>query len=69
MLQSANVTRLSFVNTGAIPTTDNTNQPASLYPMSGPLPATGPQNGIDRGGNDLPNMPITLPEAGKQSGR
>ena len=54
VLEYANVTRSSFWASGAIPSSDNTMQPASLLPQGPPLPPTGPQTGVDRPGNDLP---------------
>lgn len=64
VLQYGNVTRSAFWASGAIPTADNTNQPATLLPLGPVQPATGPQNGIDRPGNDLPGSPFNLPSAG-----
>ena len=62
-LEYSNTTRALFASTGALPTSDNTNQPAPLLPSSGLLPPTGPQAGKDRGGNDMPGSPFTLASA------
>lgn len=63
VLEYGNTTRSAFWSTGAIPSSDNTQQPASLLPISGMTPATGPQKGIDRPGSDLPGSPFNLPSA------
>lgn len=63
VLEYSDVTRSSFTSSGSIPSNDNKNQPATLFPMGPPLPATGPQPGKDRGGMDMNGSPFTLAQA------
>jgi hypothetical protein len=63
VLEYSDVTRSSFATSGTIPSQDNKNQPATLFPMGPPLPATGPQPGKDRGGMDMNGSPFDLPSA------
>lgn len=62
-LEYSNTTRSMFFASGTIPSADNPNSPSPLVPAGPPLPATGPQVGIDRGGGDMPGSPFTLPSA------
>jgi hypothetical protein len=62
-LEYANTTRALFASTGALPASDNGGSPAPLFPQSGVVPATGPQPGVDRGGNDMSGSPFSLASA------
>jgi hypothetical protein len=64
VLQGADATRTAFLSTGAIPTADNTTQPAPLIPNYEPAPASGPQPGVDRPGLDLPGYPVSIASGG-----
>ena len=62
-LEYSNTTRALFASSGSLPAADNGGSPAPLFPTGGLQPATGPQKGIDRSGNDMPGSPFTLPSA------
>ena len=60
-LELSYTTRNAFAASGTLPSSDN---PTNPQPQSGSKgPATGPQPGIDRGGNDMPGSPFNLPSA------
>jgi len=63
VLELNNATRTSFIQSGTVPASDNPYSPLPLVVNGAVGPGTGPQVGIDRPGNDLPNMPFTLPKA------
>ena len=60
-IQYTDVLRSGFLSAGALPA-DLPSSPVPLTP-GGPAPATGPQVGIDRGGDDMAGSPFTLPSA------
>jgi hypothetical protein len=57
----SNATRSGFLGSGVLPA----DEPGSTAPLSpgGKQPATGPQVGVDRGGDDMTGSPFDLPRA------